>query len=109
MSLHNSDPSHNGVHFFARGWKLIMLPGIRRFVLLPLLVNIILMGGAFIWLFDRLGHWIPQMMAMIPGWLQWLGYLIWPLTVLSIILVFSYFFSTIAKEYVDWIFHIYLS
>ncbi len=26
-------------------------PGIRRFVILPLLINIVLMGGAFWWLF----------------------------------------------------------
>ncbi|RAP71013.1 CysZ domain protein, partial [Candidatus Erwinia dacicola] len=36
-------------------------------------------------------------MALAPGWLQWLSYLLWPLVVLSIILVFSYFFSTIAN------------
>lgn len=66
MSPHNSDPTHSGVHYFAQGWKLILLPGIRRFVILPLLVNILLMGGAFVWLFGRLGHWIPELMAMIP-------------------------------------------
>lgn len=97
MPQHNFDPSPNGVHYFSVGWKLIRLPGIRRFVIMPLLVNILLMGGAFIWLFQRLGQWVPELMAMVPGWLQWLSYLLWPLLVLSIILVFSYFFSTIAN------------
>ena len=49
----------NGVHYFAQGWKLISLPGIRRFVVIPLLVNILLMGGAFWWLFTKMGQWIP--------------------------------------------------
>ncbi|GKW05217.1 sulfate transporter CysZ [Pectobacterium carotovorum] len=87
----------NGIHYFFAGWRLISLPGIRRFVILPLLMNIVLMGGAFWWLFNQLNDWIPQIMSHIPSWLQWLSYLIWPLAVLSILLVFSYLFSTIAN------------
>ena len=87
----------SGVYYFSQGWKLIGLPGIRRYVFLPLLVNIILMGGAFWWLFSKLGSWIPSLMSRIPDWLQWLSYLLWPVIVLSILLVFGYFFSTIAN------------
>jgi hypothetical protein len=49
----------SGVYYFSQGWKLVSLPGIR-FVILPLLVNIILMGGAFWWLFTKLESWIPR-------------------------------------------------
>ncbi|PWC20460.1 sulfate transporter CysZ [Brenneria roseae subsp. roseae] len=98
MSYSNPrNTSHSGIHYFVEGWRLISLPGIRRFVILPLLVNIVLMGGAFWWLFTRLNDWIPQLMSHIPNWLQWLSYLIWPLAVLSILLVFSYLFSTLAN------------
>ena len=64
---------------------------------LPLLVNIILMGGAFWWLFTRLDSWIPSLMSHVPDWLQWLNYLLWPVAVISVLLVFGYFFSTIAN------------
>ncbi|MEE3650546.1 MULTISPECIES: sulfate transporter CysZ [unclassified Brenneria] len=87
----------SGVHYFIEGWRLISLPGIRRFVILPLLVNSLLMGGAFWWLFTRLGDWIPQLMSHVPTWLQWLSYLIWPIAVLSVLLVFGYLFSTLAN------------
>ena len=87
----------NGVHYFAQGWKLISLPGIRRFVIIPLLVNILLMGGAFWWLFGQLGQWIPAMMSHVPAWLRWLDYVIWPIAVVSILLVFSFLFSTLAN------------
>lgn len=97
MDRENSVSSFNGVHYFSRGWKLVRMPGIRRFVIVPLLVNIVILGGAFTWLFYRLGNWIPALMAQIPDWLQWLSYLLWPLSVISIVLVFSYFFSTIAN------------
>ncbi|MGC1041274.1 sulfate transporter CysZ [Pantoea agglomerans] len=97
MALENSVSNFNGMHYFSQGWKLVRLPGIRRFVLMPLLINIVMLGGAFIWLFYRLGDWIPRLMAHIPDWLQWLSYLLWPLSVIAIVLVFSYFFSTVAN------------
>ncbi|WP_338650809.1 sulfate transporter CysZ [Yersinia enterocolitica] len=87
----------SGIHYFAQGWQLISRPGIRRFVILPLLVNILLMGGAFWWLFNRIGDWVPQLMSYVPDWLQWLSYLLWPVMVISVLLVFSYLFSTIAN------------
>lgn len=36
-------------------------------------------------------------MSYVPDWLQWLSYLLWPLAVISVLLVFGYFFSTIAN------------
>lgn len=47
--------STNGFHYFAQGWRLISRPGIKRYVVLPLLVNVLLMGSAFWWLFSQLG------------------------------------------------------
>lgn len=66
-------------------------------MVLPLLVNVLLMGSAFWWLFSRLGDWIPAMMSHVPDWLQWLSYLLWPLAVISVLLVFSYLFSTLTN------------
>ncbi|WP_380184739.1 sulfate transporter CysZ [Kalamiella sp. sgz302252] len=97
MATHRTGASGNGIHYFTAGWQLIRLPGIRRFVIVPLVLNFLLMGGAFIWLFFQLGHWLPELMAYVPDWLQWLNYIFWPLTVIFILLVFSYFFSTIAN------------
>ncbi|KEY60241.1 sulfate transporter CysZ [Serratia sp. DD3] len=87
----------SGIHYFTEGWRLISRPGIKRYVVLPLLVNVLLMGSAFWWLFSQLGQWIPSLMSHIPSWLQWLSYLLWPLTVVTVLLVFSYLFSTITN------------
>lgn len=89
--------SRGGLWYLSQGFKLVTLPGIRRFVFMPLLINIVLIGGAFWWLFTRLGSWIPSLMSHVPDWLQWLSYLLWPIAVLSILLVFGYFFSTLAN------------
>lgn len=66
--------STNGIHYFAEGWRLVSRPGIKRYVFLPLLVNMLLMGSTFWWLFSQLGDWLPAMLSHIPHWLQWLSY-----------------------------------
>ncbi len=93
----NPTPPRSGIYYFAQGWQLMSQPGIRRFVIIPLLVNVLLMGSAFWWLFSRMGEWIARLMGYVPDWLQWLSYLLWPLAVVSILLVFGYFFSTLAN------------
>ncbi|MEQ2025714.1 sulfate transporter CysZ [Xenorhabdus szentirmaii] len=87
----------SGFHYIAQGWQLITRPGIKRFVLLPLLANILLLGGSFWWLYGKLDVWIQWTLDKIPNWMQWLSYLIFPLAVISIVLVFTYFFSTLAN------------
>ncbi|OTA17728.1 sulfate transporter CysZ [Xenorhabdus beddingii] len=91
-------PKHlGGIHYIAQGWRLITRSGIKRFVLLPLLANILLLGGSFWWLYQKLDSWIQWTLDKIPNWMQWLSFLIWPLAVISILLIFTYFFSTLAN------------
>lgn len=88
---------HSGWFYFCEGFRLAGTSGIRRFVLVPIMINILLLGGAFYWLFQRLEIWILALMSYAPGFLQWLDYLLWPLAVVMILLIFGYFFSTIAS------------
>ena len=79
------------------GLELANTPGIRRFVLLPLLANIFLVGGALYYLFSNLDTWIEQVLGQLPSFLSWLSYILWPLLALTILATFSYFFSTLAN------------
>ncbi|HDF2344037.1 TPA: sulfate transporter CysZ [Morganella morganii] len=87
----------SGFSYVAQGWRLMMRPGLRAFVILPLLANIVVMGGALWWLFSQFSGWIAWLMDKVPGWLQWLDYFIWPVAVISVLLIFTYFFSTLAN------------
>ncbi|MEZ8824869.1 sulfate transporter CysZ [Vibrio amylolyticus] len=89
--------SHSGFGYFLYGITLALTPGIRKFVLLPLLANIILVGGALFYLFSNMDSWITQWMGRLPEFLSWLSYLLWPLIVMTILATFSYFFSTLAN------------
>lgn len=92
-----STTPRSGFGYFAHGIELALSPGIRRFVLLPLLANIILVGGALFYLFSHLDSWIEQWLGQLPEFLSWLSYILWPLLVLTILATFSYFFSTLAN------------
>lgn len=87
----------SGFGYFFHGIELALTPGIRQFVLMPLLANVILVGGALFYLFSNLNIWIEQLMGQLPDFLSWLSYLLWPLLVLTILATFSYFFSTLAN------------
>ncbi|EKO3370093.1 sulfate transporter CysZ [Vibrio fluvialis] len=87
----------SGLGYFFYGFDIAVSPGIRRFVLMPLLTNILLVGGALYYLFSHLDSWINDWMGQIPDWLSWLSYILWPLLVISILATFSYFFSTLAN------------
>ncbi len=87
----------SGFGYFFYGLELALTPGIRQFVLLPLLTNIVLVGGALFYLFSNLDIWINQLMGQLPEFLSWLSYILWPLLVLTILATFSYFFSTLAN------------
>ena len=87
----------SGFGYFFYGLKLAVTPGIRQFVILPLLANVLLVGGALFYLFSHLDTWIEHFIGQLPSFLSWLTYILWPLLVLTILATFSYFFSTLAN------------
>jgi CysZ protein len=87
----------SGFGYFFQGISIALMPGIRQFVIFPLLANVLLLGGAMVYLFSHLSQWIESWMGYIPDWLSWLSYLLWPVLAITILGTFSYFFSTIAN------------
>ncbi|MBT0342592.1 sulfate transporter CysZ, partial [Vibrio campbellii] len=92
----NNQP-RTGFGYFLYGIQIALSPEIRRFVVLPLLANILLVGGAIFYLFSHLDVWIESWIGKLPEFLSWLTYILWPILVLTILATFSYFFSTLAN------------
>ncbi|WP_108649958.1 sulfate transporter CysZ [Dongshaea marina] len=89
--------SVSGAEYLLRGFSLVRKPGIRRFVLIPLLVNLLLFIGAFYWLFLQFEGLLQWIDSFLPSWLTWLNYLLIPLAVITILVVFSFIFSAVAN------------
>ena len=66
-----------GSQALAQGLRLLSNPGIRIYVVMPLLINLLLFGG-LVWYgisgFNLLVEW---MMSFVPGFLDFLRWLIW--------------------------------
>ncbi len=89
-----------GAGYFVRGLKMLPEPGIRPFVLVPLLINILLFSGAIWLLLDQMGYWIDYLLStMLPDWewLQFLRYLLWPLVAALVLIMVYYGFSIVAN------------
>lgn len=91
----------SGLNYFLSGFSLITTKGIKRFVFIPLAVNILLFSIAFYFLYGEIAVGITWLMSLIPSWLDWLktllSFFLWPLAVITVLLVFALIFGTLAN------------
>ncbi len=83
----------DGVHYLFAGFGLLTKPGLKRFVIIPLLINIALFTLLFLVLQHYTGVLNDWVSGYLPSWLQWLGAIIWLLFFVSFFLVFIYAFA----------------
>jgi len=86
-----------GPHYLNAGFKMIMRPGLRMFVLLPLSINIVVFFGLIYFAVQRFNGWVAQLMPNLPRWLSFLDYILWPLFVVLVLLIIFFTFTTIAN------------
>ena len=86
-----------GAGFMLQGLRLIGRPGLKRFVLIPLTVNILLFAGALWYGMAQFERLMDRLQASVPHWLDWLQWLLWPLFVLVLLIVVFYSFTLIAN------------
>lgn len=87
-----SGPGH-----LLEGMKLVLRPGLRAFVVLPVLVNCLLFIGLISLALSQFGDWMAQLMPALPSWLSVLEYLLWPLFVLLLLFVLFFSFTLLAN------------
>jgi CysZ protein len=86
-----------GLGYFIDGFRLITKPGLKRFVVIPLAINIILFSALFFLLRYFVGEFNVWFAHHLPAWLHWLTLVFWILFLMSFILLFVFAFVTIAN------------
>jgi len=90
------DTPLSGAGYLVAGLRMITRPGLRRYLLVPLTVNILIFSSVA-WVgwtqFEALLDW------MLPesSWLSFLRWLLWPLFAVAVLLVTFYAFTIIAN------------
>ncbi|WP_334107435.1 sulfate transporter CysZ [Methylobacillus sp.] len=87
----------SGPRYVLQGLKLLLSPGLRLFVLLPLLINLALFAAMVYYSTQQFGLWLACLQATLPGWLDFLTYLLWPLFVILLILIIFFTFTLFAN------------
>ncbi|MEZ5582291.1 MAG: EI24 domain-containing protein [Candidatus Competibacteraceae bacterium] len=79
------------------GLQWLPRPRLRRFVILPLLINTLMFGALIAWSAQEFGVFMDWLLSYLPSWLDWLRWLIWPLFVVAALLVIFYTFTLLAN------------
>ncbi len=86
-----------GFNYLMQGFRMITRPGLRLFVIIPLLVNIAIFSALISVTIGQLGDWIAAFIDWVPAWLDFLRWVLWPLAVILILVVVMYTFSIVAN------------
>ncbi|MFT5395926.1 MAG: CysZ protein [Gammaproteobacteria bacterium] len=85
-----------GVNFLLSGFKLILKPGVRVYVIIPLLINSLLFTVAILYGANMLNELIDTLLVQWQ-WLEWLTWLLWPIFVIIALAIVFFCFSIIAN------------
>jgi CysZ protein len=86
-----------GPRYLLQGFSLLGKPGLRRFVMMPLLINVLLFGGLIWWAYSWVDNTSQQLVSSLPEWLHWLRHVVVPVFVVTSLVVIFYGFSIIAN------------
>jgi CysZ protein len=80
-----------------RGAKLLNTPGLRRFVIIPVTINVLVFALSIWVLLQQFTPLVEKWVGYLPAWLEWLEWLFWLFFALAAILVVFYTFSILAN------------
>ena len=86
-----------GFAYFIEGLKLLNKPGIRLFVLIPLIINITLFTFASVYSFHYFSEGLDYLLSKIPSWLSFIQWILWPIFVITIGTFIFFVFNMLAN------------
>src|SRR5690606_4604258 len=84
----------NAVHYLCEGARILCQPGLRRFVIVPLLINVVVFIAVTAVLVISYGGILQEAMDS-SGWLAALAWLLWIFIGLLVLVIYGYTFNII--------------
>ena len=82
-----------GFEALGEGIRLVMRPGLRRYVIVPVIIILVVYSLTLYGLVKVFTHWLDEWIALIPHWLDWLGWILIPLITLTLIVIAFFTFT----------------
>lgn len=86
-----------GANYLFRGFSMIMEPGLRTFVIIPLAINVVLFAAAIYAMVQLFSSWVAYLLNWMPDWLNFLDWLLWPAFALLVLVVIYFGFGIVAN------------
>ncbi|WP_119327943.1 sulfate transporter CysZ [Cysteiniphilum halobium] len=94
MAQHQGDNS--GISYFFAGLTLIFKKGIKRYTIVPLIINTIIFIALWWFSLHEVSLLISWVDTHLPSWLTWFSWLIYIIAILALLLFSAYLFTAIA-------------
>lgn len=94
LNLNHGNNPLFALNCLLQGIKMLPHPALRKYLLIPLFINIVLYTGAFVLGYHSVSALIHQ---FIPDWLSWLSWILWPLFFVSFLVVGFFTFTLLAN------------
>ncbi|WP_304639055.1 sulfate transporter CysZ [Pseudomonas sp.] len=86
-----------GPDYLREGLRTIRQPGLRRFVVIPLFLNLAVFIAGITWAVRRFRAWMEELVPQLPAWLGFLEWLLWPLFAVVLLMVLFFSFTMLAN------------
>jgi len=86
-----------GLRHLLVGLKLLGKPSIRRFVIIPLMINVLLFSLSIYLLSHYFGVWMEQLLGWLPNWLGFLESLLWLIFAVLVLVLVAFTFTVLAN------------
>ena len=87
----------SGALYFLRGVRMLVVPGIRAYVIVPLAVNIALFSALIYFGVGQFQQLLDWLLDWLPGWLDWLVYVLWPVFFIVLLVIVFFTFSLVGN------------
>lgn len=87
----------SGFDCFFDGFSLIRRPGLRRYFIVPTLINAVVLITLVVFSWTRFSSWVDGIMGYFPEWASFVYWLIWIIAFIVVLFLLLYSFTLIAN------------
>ena len=86
-----------GLECFLDGFQLIRRPGLRRYFIVPCLINAVVLTLLVVLSYSHFDDWVAIIVAWFPDWMSALYWLVWGISLIVLLVLILFVFTFMAN------------